>query len=276
MTDVSTTPRPIPSWQVNRRWEPPPVVGRPGEVLGEPIAERVDRWHPAGAAAATMVGAYLVLVALFATWGLLLVRVIVNNGRNQWDLVEWNRWFNERFTPTMDTWSGWFSRFGETLTIVGITAVVVIAMLVLRRWQNALFLVSALTLEVSVFLTMTLLVKRDRPPLPKPDQVPPTSSYPSGHTAAATALYLGLALLIAARLRNRVARTIVVLVGFVPGALVALARVARSMHHPTDVMTGYILGILSLLAAATVVAVAQRAADRRHGASRVDDASALG
>jgi undecaprenyl-diphosphatase len=240
------------------------------------VAEHIDRWHPAGAAAATIVGAYAILVALFAAWGLLLVHVIVANGRNQWDVVGWNRWFNERFNSTMDTWSNTFSHFGETLTIVGITAVVVIVMLVMRRWQNALFLVSAMTLEVTVFLTMTLLVKRDRPPLPKPDQVPPTSSYPSGHTAASTALYLGLALLIAARLRNRIARTVVVLLGFVPGALVALARVARSMHHPTDVVTGYVLGVLCLLAAATVVAVAQGVADRRRMARGTVDADAHG
>ena len=70
------------------------------------------------------------------------------------------------------------------------------------------FLVGALSLEITVFLTATLLVDRHRPIVPRLDATPPTSSYPSGHTAASIALYVGLAIIIWSLVRSAVVRTI--------------------------------------------------------------------
>jgi undecaprenyl-diphosphatase len=114
---------------------------------------------------------------------------------------------------------------------------------------------------------MTLLIPRERPAVPKPDEVPPTSSYPSGHTAAATALYVGLALLLASRVRNMWARVAIVAVGLLPPIGVAVGRVARGMHHPSDVLTGFALGLACLAGAALVVAVTTRVAERREDLS---------
>jgi membrane-associated phospholipid phosphatase len=240
------------------------VVDRPAQAIARPVAHRLQSWHPGAAAGATIVMAYVVLSLLTLGVGVVLLEVVVADGRNQWDVIGWNRWFTERFDPTMDSWSGWFSRLADTITVVSVVAVLAVVFLLLKKWPSALFLVTALTLEVSVFLTMTLLLDRNRPDLPKPDEVPPTSSYPSGHTAAGTALYFAIALLVAARLRSRAAQVVVLLLGLVPGVLVAVGRVARNMHHPTDTMVGYALGLLCVLAAAVVVAVALRVAAARQ------------
>jgi undecaprenyl-diphosphatase len=240
----------------------PDASGR-RDGLAESLGTRLDGHHPAVAALITMVAAYVAIATVVAAFGFLLTKVLVADGRGSWDVIGVNQWFADRFTPTVDRWSHAGSFLGDTVTIVGIATVVVIGLLIARRWRPALFVVTALTLEVTVFLTMTLLVDRARPDVPKPDTVPPTSSYPSGHTAAAVAMYVGLAVLVAICLRRRAARVAVLVAGFVVAFAVGLARVVRGMHHPSDTMTGVALGLMCLLAAALVVNVADVVARHR-------------
>jgi membrane-associated phospholipid phosphatase len=53
----------------------------------------------------------------------------------------------------------------------------------------------AILVETAIFLSIASLVDRERPPVEKLDVAPPTSSYPSGHVGASTALYLAFAIL---------------------------------------------------------------------------------
>jgi len=48
--------------------------------------------------------------------------------------------------------------------------------------------------ETGLFLLASVIVHRFRPGIPHLDGAPPTSSFPSGHTAATIALACGLAL----------------------------------------------------------------------------------
>jgi undecaprenyl-diphosphatase len=80
---------------------------------------------------------------------------------------------------------------------------------------------------------------------------PPTSSYPSGHTAAATVLYISLAVITAYALaRADQARRFtgwLVSVAALIILFVAVSRLYRGMHHPTDVVAGFLLGLGALL-----------------------------
>jgi undecaprenyl-diphosphatase len=93
-----------------------------------------------------------------------------------------------------------------------------------------------------------------------------SDSFYSGHTAASVAVYCGIALLITSWMRSRVARAIVWLVAIAIPLLVALARMYRGMHHPTDVTAGLLVGIGCLIVALTAARVAGAAA-RERGAS---------
>ena len=74
----------------------------------------------------------------------------------------------------------------ETLPVIVASVVLcVIAAVVFRRWHEPVFVASTLIGEVAVFVLTTLLVHRARPTVPQLDHAPPTSSFPSGHTAAA-------------------------------------------------------------------------------------------
>lgn len=128
-------------------------------------------------------------------------------------------------------------RFGGTVGIVvGLVIAVVVALAITRRWRPPLLLVAAVVGETAIFLATVTIVERGRPEVnPLPANLPPTPSFPSGHAAAAAALYGAVALLAHAWARRWVAwSTTVAAVLVVVG--VALARLYSGVHYPTDVM----------------------------------------
>ncbi|WP_308201173.1 phosphatase PAP2 family protein [Paractinoplanes maris] len=111
----------------------------------------------------------------------------------------------------------------------------------LRRWREPLFLAAAVTTQALVFFSATLIINRSRPDVPKLDVSPPTSSFPSGHTSAALALYGGLALLLALLARRTWLKVLCWALVLVPIA-VGLARMYRGMHHPSGVVASFLNG----------------------------------
>jgi undecaprenyl-diphosphatase len=91
------------------------------------------------------------------------------------------------------------------------------------------------------------MVNRDRPLVPRLDSTPPTSSYPSGHTAASIALYVGLAIIIWSLVRSTTVRAITWIVAVAIPVLVGISRLYRGMHHLTDVLASVLLGCGVLL-----------------------------
>ncbi|MFE9911653.1 diacylglycerol kinase family protein [Streptomyces clavifer] len=152
-------------------------------------------------------------------------------------------------TGTLDTVSLVVSEAGNTTTVVVGTLLSCLVLLLvprLPRWRDALFLAVAVSLQSLVFLVITEAVDRNRPDVERLDASPPTSSYTSGHTGAATALYAGLAVLVLQRTKGPWRKAVAALLLLLP-VLVGIARMYRGMHHPTDVVGGLLNGGLSLL-----------------------------
>lgn len=145
-------------------------------------------------------------------------------------------------TPTMNALTGYGSSTGSTLVIVACTLVAVLGLWWgTRQWWSAVVPAIAVSLELVVFLVVSLVVGRPRPDVPHLDQAPPTSSYPSGHTGAATALWFSLALL-ARRIRTPWLRALVTLVCVLVPFAVAYSRMYRGMHSASDVAAGFLNG----------------------------------
>ncbi|MFC5940912.1 phosphatase PAP2 family protein [Micromonospora harpali] len=148
-----------------------------------------------------------------------------------------------------DRTAGWnnvslvFSTLASTQLIVLVTAIVAVVLrLVLHRWREPLFLCAAVTAQALVFLLTTMAIDRRRPAVEHMDVSPPTSSFPSGHTSAAVALYVGIAVLLALRARSTPAKVVWwALLVLVPVG-VALTRMYRGMHHPSDVLASFLNG----------------------------------
>lgn len=153
----------------------------------------------------------------------------------------------EARTPLWNDLMHWTSWTANTGTVV-LTALLLGLLLrwVLHRWLEAVVLWAGVALQSTVFLATTLVVSRERPPVPRLDPAPPTSSFPSGHSGAATALYLGLALVLVDRVERRGLRVLVVaLLALVPLA-VSFSRLYRGMHHPSDVVFGVLNGVVAV------------------------------
>jgi undecaprenyl-diphosphatase len=140
--------------------------------------------------------------------------------------------------------SWFFSTLASTPVIIAVTVVVAVALrLTLHSWREPIFLSAAVSAQAVVFFFATLVIDRARPAVPHLDESPPTSSFPSGHTSAAVALYAGLALVLAMHTHRTGLRALCWLLVLVPVG-VAVSRLYRGMHHPSDVIASFVNGAL--------------------------------
>ncbi|MBR7836617.1 phosphatase PAP2 family protein [Actinospica durhamensis] len=165
-----------------------------------------------------------------------------------------DRWFAARRDRLADDVSGFFSTAANT---VGAGVLTLAAILWARRrcgrWTESAFIAFCVLVELSVFLITTCFVHRPRPAVSELDVSPPTSSFPSGHTAAAVALYGAVALLVYTATRRRAAWLLLLVPVAVGGS-----RLYRGMHHPSDVAAGALLGGMSLFCAHRAVPLTER------------------
>src|SRR5215203_3108694 len=212
------------------------------------LARRWRRLRDGLPSALYLLGWALVLLVALVALGWLLSKVVHDDGIGQAD-SGLSRWLAGERTADLNTLTRWTTWLSETITVT-VLAVLTVAItpFVWRRWREPMLVAVAVAGEVAIFLVTTLLVDRRRPPVSHLDQAPPTSSFPSGHTAAAICLYGGLAVLASERARSAVVRGLTLALAVLIPVAVAAARVYRGMHYLTDVVGGILLGGAWLLA----------------------------
>jgi undecaprenyl-diphosphatase len=170
----------------------------------------------------------------------------------------------------LDTITHFGTAMADTVVALIVAAVAVVALRWwLGRWREPLVVVVAIVGELLIFLAITALVHRDRPSVVRLDEAPPTSSFPSGHTGAAVALYACLAVLLLRTAPHRPLARILAGVGLAIPVLVAASRVYRGMHYLTDVVAGAIAsGIWLAVVLIVLLRPAPDAQPPADGASR--------
>jgi membrane-associated phospholipid phosphatase len=217
----------------------------------------LTRWHddqsrPAPKEAARDL-AVRVLVPLVVWWLLVLAigRALTDGPLKHLGISEeqLNKSMESSRTSVLDNVTLFFSWTGATVSIVGLCLVVVaLVWWRTKQWWYAVVPLIAISAQALVFFFTTLLIDRERPDVEKLDDSPPTSSFPSGHTGAATGLYFTLALM-ALRIRQPALRAVVVTVCLFVPFLVGTARLYRGMHHLSDVCVAMVNGLLACLLA---------------------------
>jgi undecaprenyl-diphosphatase len=171
-----------------------------------------------------------------------------------YDFSDWentpSRWFQDARTETGETITLYMSTIGNTEYVIGV-CVLVVAILWWRtkQWWYAVIPGIAISLQATIFVTAAQVVGRDRPNVERLDPTPPTSSYPSGHVGAATALYTTFAFMALTRIQNAAVRWVVVVLCVLAPLSVAYARLYRGAHHLSDILFGIINGLLCALLA---------------------------
>ena len=236
------------AWRRHEGMAVPPAVDGLAPEIADDLDHASERppTHPWTIVAQLLVAAVLLCGAVVGV-GLLLVHVAAGTAFERAD-VGVVAWLAEHRVPWLDTVSATLAELGNTKVIVvgGIVAAV-LAFVITRRWRPALVIATVLVGEVLIFLSSSAVVGRSRPPVAHLDAVlPPTSSYPSGHTAAAICLYGAIAALVLRGTRAWWRWAVLgVAVALVVG--VAFARLYRGAHHPTDVLASVAFAVPWLL-----------------------------
>jgi membrane-associated phospholipid phosphatase len=188
--------------------------------------------------------AYVVMAAIAIGAGYLLVHQL-GAVRSFDDRVA--RWLSRHRTDAWDdaTWVG--SVVADVY--VKVPATLLLSALFLwrwRRWTEPALLAGALLLEVAVFVTTAIAIDRPRPPIAHLDPIPPTGSFPSGHSAAAVAFYGAIAIVVCWHARSRLGRGVAVAAAFLMPLVVGASRMYRGMHRLSDVVVGLVIGAVSL------------------------------
>ena len=151
-------------------------------------------------------------------------------------------------------------------TVVVISVLLAAAMTltkVTRSWRPAMFLVVCVAGESLAYLVSSRIVDRIRPDIADlTTGLPDAASWPSGHVAAAVALYGALALLVTTTRRGAVCSVAAVILAAV--AVVGVSRVYLAAHYASDVLAGATLGAMWLTACWRVLRPGRVGDTRRH------------
>lgn len=189
--------------------------------------------------------------------GVVLFAVIVGAGfvltGPLWQLAdrenELSRWLQDRRTAVGESVTLVMSTIGNTEYVIGVCLVAVAVLWWrTRRWWWAVLPGIAISLQATIFVAAAAVVGRDRPNVERLDPTPPTSSFPSGHVGASTALYTTFVLM-ATRIESTWLRRLVIAVCVLAPISVSFARLYRGAHHLTDVLWGIVNGLLCALLA---------------------------
>ena len=162
-------------------------------------------------------------------------------------------WFAAHRTPGWTHWSLVFSTLGATQAIlIAALATCVVFLAVTRRWRPVVFVAAVMFGELGMFLVAAAVVKRPRPDVTQLDQHLPTSAYPSGHEAATCCLYIAIAILVIGHARGWW-RWLFLVPAIAMPVLVALSRLYRGEHHPTDLLASLLFSALWLTAATVLI-----------------------
>jgi undecaprenyl-diphosphatase len=233
-------------WRRERGRSAPPLAEGLEPEAGRDIAPAPDEAHvvphPRSAVAELLVGWVLVFGAVYG------VGMYVSYYTDGTFLAtadrEVPRWFADRHTDELTGLSVVWSKLGDTHAILFVSMVFCpLIVAVWRRWRPVLFVALAMFGELSLFLASAAAVDRPRPEVHNLDGRMPTSSFPSGHIAATICLYVAIAILVTAR-TDRPWRWLTVALAVIMPVGVAVSRMYRGMHHPTDLLGAIVLSAL--------------------------------
>ena len=147
-------------------------------------------------------------------------------------------------SPTLTLIIKIITNIGGPLIVVGICAFMVFNPKI--RWKFGIMTTFGAILSFLVNWGIKLLFARERPTiLPLVEEG--SYSYPSGHAAVSVVMYLLLATYIYQNIKNKILKYILMVLCVVFPIIIGLSRVYLGTHYMTDIVGGWIIGLLMTL-----------------------------
>lgn len=145
----------------------------------------------------------------------------------------------------------WLQEIGRDATALGglgwllfFTLVIAGYLWLEGKHRLAWFLLAATLSGVAVSHLLKLAFARPRPSVVPHLSHVMTSSFPSGHSMLSAVVYLTLGALVAAAVPERRLKVYVLLVAVLVTLVVGASRVYLGVHYPTDVLAGWLAGLV--------------------------------
>jgi len=225
--------------------------------------------HPAVVFAAALIAGWVLVAALSIGLGLLVTDAIApSDGVASADQSFVESLVDER-TPFLTGVSAVGSTVGSYV-LVGLAVLTALFFAYRRQWILAAYAAFLPMVESGLYRITSAAAPRERPDVPRLEDLPVDASYPSGHTAASIAVYGGLALLLTTRIESRARRVLVWVTVILIAVFVAMSRMYRVMHHPIDAAAGVLIGLaaIAIVVFACAAATAAMATRRARSPSR--------
>jgi undecaprenyl-diphosphatase len=208
----------------------------------------------------------LVLLAVCAAsvWGFIKTADAVSENETR----NFDRWMlsalRDPANPADPIGAPWVEEMARDISALGgftwitfATIVIAIYLWIDDKLRMAILLVAATASGTLLSLMLKSFFARPRPDLvPHLSQVF-TSSFPSGHSMLSAVVYLTMGSLLASVISNRILKVYVLGVAVVLTTAVGLSRVYLGVHYPTDVLAGWLAGLVWALLCWIVARVLQ-------------------
>jgi membrane-associated phospholipid phosphatase len=238
----------LTGYLVVRHWPKADPALSASEAIGAKLRDRPkprsfprSRLDPATATGLVLTAALIGIVVAGAVVGLFAWMIRRDLGVVTVDLAV-ERWAEAHATAFTDGVLGALTHLGDTETIVGVAiAVGAYGFWRWRRWAVPLFVLMVVLGQMLISNAIKVVIDRARPELrPRADFT--GTSFPSGHTTAATAIYLAVALVLAIGTSPR-ARAALAGAALAIGVAVGCTRVLLGVHFFSDALAGFAIGL---------------------------------
>ncbi len=249
----------------SRQDSPVPALDAEAGSLAARAGERLSGVHPVLVFLGGILLSYLVLVTATLAVGLFFTDTVLALGGIEEADGGTIEWLVEQRTPTLNDVSFYGSEISGGIVLPILVVLLAIGFAIRRHWRAAAFALFCVAVESATYRTTVFFVDRERPDVPRLDQLPPDASFPSGHVAASIAVYGGIALLVTSRLTSGLSRAVVWGIAVAIPLIVGVSRMYRGMHHPLDTLAGVFVGLAALALVVFVVRVTGVVARARDG-----------
>ena len=153
-------------------------------------------------------------------------------------------------SPVLNSFMREISNFGGILLIY--FCVFVVAFLFIKKnWKEALRFSYVFGIGALLNFVLKNLFQRVRPQF-YPLIVEKDYSFPSGHAMNSIIFYFSLVILLFTFIKNRIIRIVLIIISSLLTILIGISRIYLGVHYPSDVLGGYVVGIIWLFCAVLI------------------------